>query len=347
MSKVALITGITGQDGSYLAELLIEKNYQVWGLIRKSSATNKMQNISAILNHPNLFLRYGDLTESSCITNILNEIKDVYNTNLFRLEIYNLAAISHVGLSHQMPEYTGNVNGLGVLRLLEAIRVSGFTDKIRFYQASTSELYGKVNNHFIQNEDTPFHPRSPYAIAKCFAYWTTVNYREAHHMYTCNGILFNHEGPRRDEIFVTRKITKGLADIVHGRKDKLVLGNINSFRDWGKASNYVKGMWLMLQQDVADDYVLCSNETHQVREFIEKAFRYKGFDIQWEGTGVNEVGIDKNTGRKLIFISEEFYRPAEVDLLHGDCSKAASVLGWKDVYDFESLIHEMVDHDFI
>lgn len=343
MSIIALITGITGQDGSYLAELLIEKNYHVWGLIRKSSATNKMQNIASIINHPSLFLRYGDLTESSCITNILNEIKDKYTVE--KLEVYNLAAISHVGLSHQMPEYTGNVNGLGVLRLLEAIRVCGYQDKIRFYQASTSELYGKVDKNLIQNENTPFHPRSPYAIAKCFAYWTTVNYREAHNMYACNGILFNHEGPRRDEIFVTRKITKGLADIVHGRKDKLVLGNINSFRDWGKASNYVKGMWLMLQQDVPDDYVLCSNETHQVREFIEKAFKCKGFDIYWEGTGVDEVGIDANTGRKLIFISEEFYRPAEVDLLHGDCSKAARVLGWKDEYDFDSLIQEMVDHD--
>lgn len=343
MCKIALITGITGQDGSYLAELLLLKNYYVWGVVRKSSATNKMQNIEHLLKHEKLTLKYGDITEGNTIPGIFNDIKEKY-PNLERLEVYNLAALTHVGLSFEMPEYTCNVNGLSVLRLLESIRKSGYMDKIRFYQASTSELFGKVQS-CPQTESTPFYPRSPYGVAKLYGFWITKNYRESYNMFACNGILYNHESPRRDEIFVTRKITKGLSDIIHGRSDRLVLGNINPSRDLGHAKDYVKGMWLMLQQETADDFILSTNETHTIREFLEKAFSLKGIDIQWRGEGVNEVGYDSNTGRELIFISSEFFRPAEVEYLLGDSTKARLELGWDTEYDFEGLVKEMVDND--
>lgn len=342
MYKIALITGITGQDGSYLAELLLEKEYQVWGMIRKSSATNKMQNIQHLLNHKNLTLKYGDVTDSNAITTILQDIKDKYDVE--RLEIYNLGALTHVGLSFEMPEYTANVNGIGVLKLLEAIRKSGYSENIRFYQASTSEMFGKVQS-VPQTLSTPFYPRSPYGVAKLYGYWITRNYRESYGLYTVSSILFNHESERRDEIFVTRKITKAIADIIHGRSDKLILGNINACRDFGHAKDYVRGMWLMLQQDTPEDYILATNETHSIREFVEKAFALKGFDIKWKGEGLDEIGYDSNTGRELVFISAEFFRPAEVDLLLGDNSKAVETLGWTQEYTFDTLVQEMIDHD--
>ena len=342
MDKIALITGITGQDGSYLAELLLEKEYQVWGMIRKSSATNKMQNIQHLLIHKNLTLKYGDVTDSNAITTILQDIKDKYEVE--RLEIYNLGALTHVGLSFEMPEYTANVNGIGVLKLLEAIRKSGYSENIRFYQASTSEMFGKVQS-VPQTLSTPFYPRSPYGVAKLYGYWITRNYRESYGLYTVSSILFNHESERRDEIFVTRKITKAIADIIHGRSDKLILGNINACRDFGHAKDYVRGMWLMLQQDTPEDYILATNETHSIREFVEKAFALKGFDIKWKGEGLDEIGYDSNTGRELVFISAEFFRPAEVDLLLGDNSKAVETLGWTQEYTFDTLVQEMIDHD--
>ena len=342
MVKVALVTGITGQDGSYLSELLLEKNYMVWGIIRRASDINTKR-IDHLYKNKNLILRYGDMTDSSNILHILYEIKNS-TKNLERLEIYNLAAMSHVKVSFEMPEYTGNVDGLGVLRLLEAIRSSGYKDKIRFYQASTSELYGKVQE-VPQTEKTPFYPRSPYGVAKLYGFWITKNYRESYNMFSCNGILFNHESPRRGPTFVTRKITRGLNMILTGERDKLVMGNINSKRDWGHAKDYCEGMWLMLQQDKPDDYVLSTNEFHSVREFIEKAFSLKGFDINWKGEGINEIGYDKKTGRELIFISERYFRPAEVDELLGDSTKAKNKLGWENKYSFDQLVKEMVDQD--
>lgn len=342
MNKIALITGITGQDGSYLAELLLEKNYQVWGMIRKSSATNKMQNIEHLLQHPNLTIKYGDITDSNALSGILQQIKDKYDID--RLEIYNLAALTHVGLSFDLPEYTINVNGVAVLKFLEAIRKSGYMDQIRFYQASTSEMFGKVQAT-PQTLTTPFYPRSPYGVAKLYGFWITKNYREAYNLFACNGILYNHESKRRDEIFVTRKITKGLADIVHGRKDRLILGNIHSSRDFGHAKDYVNGMWLMLQQDQPDDYILSTATSYTIQAFIEKAFMLKGFNIQWKGEGLNEIGYDSNTGRELIFISSEFFRPSEVDHLLGDNSKAVNELGWQQEYNFDKLVEEMVTND--
>jgi len=342
MVKVALVTGITGQDGSYLSELLLEKKYIVWGIIRRASDINTKR-IDHLYKNKNLILRYGDMTDSSNILHILYEIKN--NTkDLEILEIYNLAAMSHVKVSFEMPEYTGNVDGLGVLRLLEGIRSSGYQEKIRFYQASTSELYGKVQE-VPQNEQTPFYPRSPYGVAKLYGFWITKNYRESYNMFACNGILFNHESPRRGPTFVTRKITKGLNMILTGERDKLIMGNIDAKRDWGHAKDYCYGMWLMLQQDKPDDYVLASNEFHSVREFIEKAFILKGFNIKWKGKGVNEIGYDENTGRELIFISEKYFRPAEVEELLGDSKKAKDKLGWQNKYSFEELVKEMVQSD--
>ncbi len=342
MVKVALVTGITGQDGSYLSELLLEKNYMVWGIIRRASDINTKR-IDHLYKNKNLILRYGDMTDSSNILHILYEIKN--NTkDLERLEIYNLAAMSHVKVSFEMPEYTGNVDGLGVLRLLESIRSSGYQDKIRFYQASTSELYGKVQE-VPQNEKTPFYPRSPYGVAKLYGFWITKNYRESYNMFTCNGILFNHESARRGPTFVTRKITRGLNMILTGERDKLVMGNIDAKRDWGHAKDYCYGMWLMLQKDKSDDYVLSTNEFHSVREFIEKAFSLKGFNIKWKGEGINEIGYDENTQRELIFISERYFRPAEVEELLGDSTKARNVLGWKNKYSFDQLVKEMVEMD--
>lgn len=344
MTKVALITGITGQDGSYLAELLLEKEYYVWGIIRRASDINTHR-INHLYNNEKLILKYGDLTDSSNLLHILYQIKDTYN-DLDRLEIYNLAAMSHVKVSFELPEYTGNVDGLGTLRLLEAIRTSGIQDKIRFYQASTSEMYGKVQE-VPQNENTPFYPRSPYGVAKLYAYWITKNYRESYGIFACNGILFNHESPRRGPTFVTRKITRGINMILTGERDKLVMGNINAKRDWGHAKDFVYGMWLMLQHNEPDDYVLSTNEFHSVREFIEEAFKLKGFDIAWKGEGLNEIGYDKSTGRELVFISERYFRPAEVEELLGDCTKAKTVLGWKPQVEFLDLVKEMVRGDCI
>jgi GDPmannose 4,6-dehydratase len=342
MVKVALITGITGQDGSYLSELLLEKNYDVWGIIRRSSLINTTR-IDHLFDKLNL--RYGDLTDGINLMNVFNEIKNHYLENLDVLEVYNLAAMSHVKVSFEMPEYTGNVDGLGTLRMLEAIRNCGIpNDKIRFYQASTSELYGKVIE-VPQTEKTPFYPRSPYGVAKLYGFWITKNYRESYGMYACSGILFNHESPRRGHNFVTRKITMALGNIIKGKQDKLVLGNIGSLRDWGHAKDYVYGMWLILQNDNPDDYVLSTNEYHSVREFVEKTFGLKGFNIKWKGEGINEIGYDENTGRELIFISEKYFRPAEVDELLGDSTKARTELGWKLDYSFDDLVKEMVDYD--
>ena len=308
--KFALITGICGQDGSYLAELLLEKRYTVYGLIRRSSSINTKR-IDHIYSQ--LILRYGDLSDSSSITRILNEIK---SKNPKIIEIYNLGAMSHVKVSFEVPEYTGDVDGLGVLRLLDSVLSLGIKDIVRFYQASSSELYGKVQE-IPQTENTPFYPRSPYGVAKLYGYWITKNYRESYNLFACNGILFNHESPRRGETFVTRKITIGLGKIISGKSECLVLGNLDSQRDWGHARDYVYGMWLMLQQEKPDDYVLATNEVHSVREFVEKAFSLKGYNIKWRGQGISEIGYDFNTGKELIFISEKYFRPAEVDFLLG------------------------------
>ncbi len=339
--KVGFITGIAGQDGSYLAELLLKKGYQVWGIIRRTSniTTTRIDHI-----FDKLTLRYGDLTDSSTLLNILMEIKNTYPL-LERLEIYNLAAMSHVKISFEMPEYTCDVDAMGTLRLLEAIRSSGLSlDKVRFYQASTSEMFGKVVE-IPQKETTPFYPRSPYGVAKLYSHWITKNYRESYGIFACSGILFNHESPRRGHNFVTRKITIALGNIVKGTQDKLVLGNINSLRDWGHAKDYVEGMYLMLQQETPDDYILSTNEYHTVREFVEKSFALRGFNIKWKGEGINEIGYDENTGRELVFISEKYFRPTEVDELLGDSSKARKELGWTLKHSFDELVREMVTQD--
>ena len=340
--KVAFVTGITGQDGSYLAELLLEKGYIVHGLIRRCSSINTHR-IEHIFHNKNLFLHYGDLTDSSCLGSILSNIKQKY-TNMEVLEIYNLAAQSHVKVSFEMPEYTADADAFGTLKLLEAIRSNNLCDKARFYQASTSELYGLVHE-IPQKETTPFYPRSPYGVAKLYSYWIVKNYRESYNMYACNGILFNHESERRGHNFVTRKITMGLGKILRGEADKLIMGNIDSERDWGHAKDYVYGMWLMLQQEKPDDFVLATCEKHSVREFIEKAFYLKGFDIEWKGEGVNEIGYDKHSGKECIFIDEKYYRPAEVELLIGDSTKAKTLLGWEPQITFEKLVYKMVVHD--
>lgn len=341
--KLAIITGINGQDGSYLTELLLEKKYIVWGLIRRSSNINT-QRLQHLLNDKeNLILRYFDSTDSSIFNVILSNIENTYN-NVEVLEIYNMAAMSHVKVSFDLPEYTANVDGLGVLRILEAIKESKLKNIIKFYQASTSELYGKVQE-IPQTEKTPFYPRSPYGVAKLYGYWITKNYRESYNIFASNGILFNHESPRRGYNFVTRKITLGLSKILSGEEDKLIMGNIDSIRDWGHTKDYVEGMWRILQSDAPEDYVLSSNEKHSVREFIEKAFFLKGFNIMWKGSGVDEVGYDEKTGRELIFISEKYYRPAEVDILIGNSTKARTELGWEPKISFDELIKEMVESD--
>lgn len=340
--KISIITGITGQDGSYLAELLLEKQYIVYGLLRRSSDINTKR-IDHLYDNKNLILKYNDLSDTSNLLHILMEIKEKY-VNMDRLEVYNLAAMSHVKVSFEMPEYTGNIDGLGTLRLLEAIRCSGLQDKTRFYQASTSELYGKVQE-VPQRETTPFYPRSPYGVAKLYAYWIVKNYRESYGMFACNGILFNHESPRRGPTFVTRKITRGLNMILTGERDELVLGNLDAKRDWGHAKDYVEGMWRMLQTDIPDDYVLATNEFHSVREFVEKAFLLKGINIIWEGEGVNEIGRDEQSGRVLIKISDKYFRPAEVEELLGDSSKAKKELGWVASTCFNELVTEMVRED--
>jgi len=340
--KVALITGITGQDGSYLAELLLEKNYQVWGIIRRASDINTHR-IDHLYSNENLIIKYGDMTDGPNLLHIMYKIQSTY-PDLERLEIYNLAAMSHVKVSFEMPEYTADADGVGVLRLLEAIRSSGLIDKCRFYQASTSELYGLVQE-VPQRETTPFYPRSPYGVAKLYGYWITKNYRESYDMFACNGILFNHESPRRGPTFVTRKITRGLNMILKGEREDLVMGNIDAKRDWGHAKDYVEGMWRILQSDTPNDYILSTNEFHSVREFIEKAFALKGFNIKWRGEGVNEIGYDEKSGRELIKISERYFRPAEVEELLGDSTKARTELGWTPSYSFDDLVREMVEYD--
>jgi GDPmannose 4,6-dehydratase len=340
MSKVALITGVTGQDGAYLAELLLDKGYEVHGVRRRSSSFNTGR-IDHLYSDPHeikrlFYLHYGDLTDS---TNLVRLIQDIQPD-----EVYNLAAQSHVHVSFESPEYTGNADGIGALRMLEAIRFLKLEGKTRFYQASTSEMYGKVQET-PQRETTPFYPRSPYAVAKLYAYWITVNYREAYGLHASNGILFNHEGPTRGETFVTRKITRAVAAIELGMQRCLYMGNIDAKRDWGHARDYVEGMWRILQQPGPDDYVLATGETHSVREFIELAFAEVGRKLRWEGAGVDECGLDQKTGETLVRIDPAYYRPAEVDLLLGDPSKARTRLGWSHKTTFVELVREMVRSD--
>ena len=341
MFKIALITGITGQDGSYLAELLLNKGYIVYGIIRRSSDFNTRR-INHIIDKLNL--SYGDGSDIINTLSIIRKIQ-VENKEFDRLEVYNLAAMSHVKVSFEMPEFTSVASGTSVLNMLEAIRHSDLPlEKVRFYQASTSELYGKVQE-VPQKETTPFYPRSPYGVAKLYGYWITVNYRESYGMFACNGILFNHESPRRGPTFVTRKITIGLSNILKGNQEYITMGNLDSKRDWGHAKDYVEGMWRVLQCDEPEDYVLSTNEYHSVREFIEKAFKYKGIEIMWRGSGVYEEGYDAQTGKVLIKVSEKYFRPAEVEELLGDSTKARTKLKWKPQYSFESLVHDMVDSD--
>jgi GDPmannose 4,6-dehydratase len=341
MSKpVALITGVTGQDGAYLAELLLKKGYVVHGLKRRSSSfnTGRVDHLYADPHESNVqfFMHYGDMTDATNLIRLVQETKPT--------EIYNLAAQSHVQVSFETPEYTANADGIGTLRLLEALRILKMEKTARFYQASTSELYGLVQEK-PQRETTPFYPRSPYAAAKLYAYWITVNYREAYGMHASNGILFNHEGPTRGETFVTRKITRAVAAIEAGLQDKLFLGNIDSSRDWGHARDYVEGMWMMLQQETPDDYVLATGETHTVREFVELAFGQIGRPIRWRGEGVEEKGFDAKTGDVLVEIDPRYFRPTEVDFLHGDPTKAHTKLGWRHRTPFKELVREMVEAD--
>jgi len=348
--KLALISGITGQDGSYLTELLLEKNYHVWGIVRRSSSINTSR-INHLYEHKNLTLKYGDLSDTTSLVGILNEMKSSYNrNNTTALEIYNLGAMSHVQVSFEVPEYTADIDAIGTMRLLNAIKICGLDKIARFYQASTSELYGKVIE-VPQTEKTPFYPRSPYGVAKLYAHWIVKNYRETYGMFACSGILFNHESPRRGPTFVTRKITIALGNILKGTQDKLVLGNIDAKRDWGHARDYVYGMWLMLQQDEPDDYVLSTNEFHSVREFVEIAFALKGITIQWKSdiTEINdptdEIGYDVNTKKELIVISKKYFRPCEVEELLGDSTKARTELRWQPTTSFQELVKEMVDAD--
>jgi GDPmannose 4,6-dehydratase len=329
--KTALITGITGQDGSYLAELLIEKGYMVHGIVRRSSLINTHR-IDHIFDHPQMKLHYGDLTDAGNLIHVIQKCKPD--------EIYNLAAQSHVKVSFELPEYTGNVDGLGTLRILEAVRILEMEDKVRIYQASTSELYGLVQE-VPQKETTPFYPRSPYGVAKLYAYWITKNYRESYGMYACTGILFNHESPRRGETFVTRKITRGLSKISCGLQDVLYLGNLNAKRDWGHAKDYAEAMWLMLQQDSPEDYVIATGQQYSVREFVEKSADYFGMDIEWRGEGLDEIGVDRNTGRVVIKVDDKYFRPAEVESLLGDATKAKEQLGWEPKISFNELVEDM------
>ncbi|HSE29137.1 MAG TPA: GDP-mannose 4,6-dehydratase [Candidatus Saccharimonadales bacterium] len=338
--KVAIITGITGQDGSYLAELLLEKGYDVHGIIRRASTFNTSR-IDHVFqdpheSHKRLTLHYGDISDGSNLSRLIERLKPD--------EIYNLAAQSHVRVSFDIPEYTGDVTGLGALRLLDAIREAGV--KTKFYQASSSEMFGLVQE-VPQKETTPFYPRSPYGVAKVYGHWITVNYRESYDLFACSGILFNHESPRRGETFVTRKITRGLARIKLGLDETLYLGNLEAKRDWGHAKDYVEAMWMMLQQDKPDDYVVSTGETHTVREFVEIAARLLDFKLEWRGKGIDEVGIDVRSGKEIIKIDPIYFRPAEVDLLIGDSSKARKKLGWTPKISFEQLVEEMViaDHE--
>lgn len=347
--RVAFITGITGQDGSYLSELLLSKGYTVWAILRRSSSINTAR-IDHLFHNERLVLRYGDLTDGISLNKILTEIKHKYfanpelNEEDNRFEIYNLGAMSHVKVSFDVPEYTADVDAVGTLRLLEIIRSLELDSIIRYYQASTSELYGKVME-VPQTETTPFYPRSPYGVAKLYGHWITKNYRESYDMFACSGILFNHESPRRGPTFVTRKITIALGNICKGKQDKLVLGNLDAKRDWGHARDYVEGMWRILQHHRAEDFVLSTNEFHSVREFVEKAFALRGFQIAWRGSGIDEVGHDLITGRELIVVSEKYYRPCEVEELLGNSQKARTVLGWLPATSFDELVKEMVEAD--
>ena len=335
--KTALITGITGQDGSYLAELLLEKNYKVHGLIRRNSTSDGTDRINHLLKLPTITLHYGDMTDFACIAQLIKDIQPD--------EIYNLAAQSHVKVSFSNALYTADANGLGTLRILEAIKLLGLEKTTRFYQAATSEMFGEVQS-IPQREDTPFYPRSPYGVAKLYAHWITKNYREAYGMFACSGILFNHESPRRGETFVTRKITKTLAEIRNSKRIlPLELGNLDAKRDWGHAKDYVEAMWLMLQQEEPEDFVIATGQQHTVREFVDAAFDYMGYSIEWVGEGLKEVAKDYGTGEVLVKINPEFYRPAEVDSLVGDCTKAKETLGWKHNYSFTQLVEEMCKYD--
>ncbi|MBO6134133.1 MAG: GDP-mannose 4,6-dehydratase [Lachnospiraceae bacterium] len=339
MRHVALITGITGQDGSYLADFLLEKGYEVHGVVRRQSSinTNRIDHIyyNKELKDKTFFLHHGDMTDSSNLNRLIEQIRPT--------EIYNLAAQSHVGVSFEVPEYTAETTGIGTLRILDAIKKNGVT--CRFYQASTSELFGGIPETAPQSEKTPFYPKSPYGAAKLYSYWITVNYREAYGLFACNGILFNHESPRRGETFVTRKITQAVARILKGDQDVLQLGNLNAKRDWGFSGDYVEGMWLILQQDKPGDYVLASGETHSVREFTDLAFKEVGIELTWRGRGVNEKGVDSATGKVLVEVNPKYFRPAEVDLLWGDPSRAEKELGWKRKTSFNELVSMMVDSD--
>jgi len=336
--KKALISGITGQDGSYLTELLLKKGYEVHGIIRRSSSFNTGR-IEHLYQDPhekgNLFLHYGDLTDSTNLTSILAQVQPD--------EIYNLGAQSHVKVSFEMPEYTGEVDGIGTLRLLDAIRSTGLEKKVRFYQASTSELYGGVYKE-AQNEKTPFYPRSPYAAAKLYGYWITVNYREAYGLHASNGVLFNHESPRRGPTFVTRKITRAVARIKEGKQKTLFLGNLNAKRDWGHAKDYVRAMWMMVQREKAEDFVIGTGETHSVKEFVEKAFAVVGIHITWKGEGIDEVGYNEH-GEEVIKIDPRYFRPTEVEFLLSDPARAKEILGWVPEISFEQLVKEMVEKD--
>ncbi len=340
MKKVALVTGVTGQDGAYLADLLLKKGYEVHGIKRRSSLfnTDRVDHLYRDQHEENVnfFLHYGDMTDS---TNLIRIIQEVQPT-----EIYNLAAQSHVMVSFETPEYTANSDAMGALRILEAIRILKLESKTRFYQASTSELYGKVME-VPQTENTPFYPRSPYAVAKLYAFWITKNYREAYGIYACNGILFNHESPLRGETFVTRKITRAVARIKLGMQKKVYLGNLDAQRDWGHARDYVEGMWLMMQQKEADDFVLATGKTYPVRYFVEQAFKKVDIAIEWKGEGVDEKGIDAKSGEVLVEVDPRYFRPTEVELLVGDPSKAQKVLGWKHKYNLDQLISEMMESD--
>ena len=338
--KVALITGVTGQDGAYLSELLLEKNYEVHGIKRRASSfnTSRIDHLyqDKHKENVNFFLHYGDLTDATNLIRIIQEVQPD--------EIYNLGAQSHVKVSFEIPEHTANSDALGTLRILEAIRILKLEKKIKFYQASTSELYGK-SQEIPQNEKTPFYPRSPYAIAKLYAFWIVKNYREAYGMFACNGILFNHESPIRGETFVTRKITRAAVKIKLGVQEKLYLGNLDAKRDWGHAKDYVDGMWRMLQHDKAEDFVLATGKTNTIREFCNLSFQELGIKINWKGKGENEVGLD-STGKEIILIDSNYYRPTEVDLLVGDANKAKKLLNWEPQYNLNSLIKEMISFDF-
>lgn len=339
-NKVALITGVTGQDGSYLSEFLLNKGYEVHGIKRRSSSFNTKR-VDHLYHDPHykglpFYLHYGDMSDATNLIRIIQEIQPD--------EIYNLAAQSHVQVSFETPEYTANSDALGTLRLLEAIHLLGLEQKTRFYQASTSELYGKVQET-PQKETTPFYPRSPYAVAKLYSFWITVNYREAYDIYACNGILFNHESPKRGETFVTRKITRAAVRIAEGVQEKLFLGNLNAKRDWGHAKDYIRGMWMMLQQEEPEDFVLATGDTNSVRTFCEKAFKHVDIPIEWKGEGVNEQGINANTGEVIVEVDPRYFRPTEVELLVGDASKAKKKLGWEPTYNLDTLIKDMISSD--